>query len=134
MYDERYQKGNRARKAKYKDRVLQRFLICEKMKMYVHNLLSSFLSDIELELVSCDIHLVSKVTGQKKKPSDDVLINIFHIGNGGDVFLRDQEHMHRSFGMDIIEHYIIIILIYQRNGDFMGDKGAKKTHKNTVRK
>ena len=74
------------------------------MQVYMHNLLSSLLSDIELELVSRDIHISSEIASQEKESSYEGLIIIVHIWDSRDMALWNQEHMNASLRMDIVEH------------------------------
>lgn len=103
------------------------------MKMYVHYLLPSFFSDIELELVSWDYLVASEVTGQEEEATDDTLVAIFHIGNSGYMSLGDKEHVDAGFGIDVIEYEVVIIFVYRCHRNLMGGKRTKKTHKDTVR-
>lgn len=49
------------------------------MQVCMHNLLSSLLSDIELESISGYIHLMSQITSQKKQSADHSPVLINHI-------------------------------------------------------
>lgn len=101
--------------------------------MHVHDLLTAFLSDIEFQSVSRNIHPMGQVTGKEKKPADSIPIGILHIGNGSDVTFRDQEHMDPGFWVDIVKHDIIFILINRNGRDFTSDDGTEKAHTNTVK-
>ena len=93
--------------------------------MDVEDLLSPTLSDIELQPISRDFELHRQIPGKEEKPSDQALILILDISDGRNVPLRDDQHMGSGFGMEIIDHDILIVLIHGGRGDLSRDDPAE---------
>lgn len=102
--------------------------------MEMHDLLSSFFSNIKLKFISGYLHLLPKITREKKKSTNNRLVRIGHIRNGCYMNFWYEKHMNMRLRMNIINHYIILILINGSDRDFTSNKRTKKTHKNNMKK
>lgn len=97
--------------------------------MYVHHLLPAVLSDIELEPISRDFHLLPEVTSKQEKSGNYFAIGCLHVRNRLDMSLGDKEHMDASFWVDVIDDEIIFILVHRSCWNFVIDNRTEKTHK-----
>lgn len=98
------------------------------MQVQVHNFLSSFFSDMELEFISGNLHLLSEITSKKKESGNRLGIRIFQMSDGFYMSLRDEEHMDTGFWVDIMKNDIFLIFINGSRGNLASDDGAKNTH------
>lgn len=100
----------------------------------MHHLLSPLFSDMELESISGNVHLMTEIASEKEKSSDRVAIGVRHVGNRDYVSLRNEQHVDASFRVDIVDHDVVLILVYRNRWNLMRDNGAKNTHKHEINK
>lgn len=102
--------------------------------MYMHHFLPPFLSDIELKFVSRNAHLARKVPGKQKQSTDHYLIGVLHVRNGFNMLFRSKKHMYTGLGVNIIEHDVVLVLVYGSHGNIASDNRAENTHRNSMKR